>query len=79
MTTSVRLCLSYYPLKWDFVAFKMNSVSIRKHIVGMTLSVTLRVHAKVLLHVWSYAFYDASSFEKQRHHMMNCFIGVKVR
>ena len=34
-STSVRFCLSYiyYPLKWDFIAFKMNIVSIRKRIV----------------------------------------------
>ena len=36
MTTSVRFCLSYTegfgPLKWDFVAFKMNIISIRKRI-----------------------------------------------
>ena len=32
MTTSVRFCLSYDHLKWDFIAFKMN-VSVRKHIV----------------------------------------------
>ena len=34
MTTSVRFCLlSYDPLKWDFIAFKMNIISIRKQIV----------------------------------------------
>ena len=32
MTTSVRFCLSYDPLKYDFIAFKMNIISIRKHI-----------------------------------------------
>ena len=30
MTTSVRFCLSYDPLKWDFVTFKMNIMSVRK-------------------------------------------------
>ena len=34
MTTSVRFCLSYDPLKWDFIAFKMNIISKRKRIVG---------------------------------------------
>ena len=29
---SVRFCLSYDPLKWDFMAFKMNIISIRKYI-----------------------------------------------
>ena len=33
MTTSVRFCLSYEPLKWDFIAFKMKIISLRKRIV----------------------------------------------
>ena len=33
MTTIVSFCLSYDPLKWDFTAFKMNKISIRKRIV----------------------------------------------
>ena len=32
MIISVRFCLSYDPLKWDFMAFKMNIISIRKYI-----------------------------------------------
>ena len=33
---------------------------------------TLRIHAKVLLHVWSYDFYDMTlSTEQQRRHMIN--------
>ena len=35
MTTSVRFCLSYGPLQWDFIAFKVNMISIRKRIVDM--------------------------------------------
>ena len=31
--TSVRFCLSYDHLKWDFIAFKMNIISLRKRIV----------------------------------------------
>ena len=30
MTTSIRFCLLYDPLQWDFIAFKMNNISIRK-------------------------------------------------
>ena len=30
MTTSVSVCLSYVPLNWDFIAFKMNIISKRK-------------------------------------------------
>ena len=37
MTTSVRFCLSYDPLKWDFIAFKMNVILIRKLIVDMNV------------------------------------------
>ena len=35
MTTSVRFCLSYDPLKSDFIAFKMDNISRRKHIADM--------------------------------------------
>ena len=35
---------------------------------------TLRIPAKVLLHVWSYDFYDMTlSTGKQRRHMINTF------
>ena len=27
MTTSVRVCLSYDPFKWDFIAFNMGNIS----------------------------------------------------
>ena len=30
MTTSVKFYLSYDPLKFDFIAFKMNIISLRK-------------------------------------------------
>ena len=33
MTMNVRFCLSHDPLKWDFIAFKMNIISIRKRII----------------------------------------------
>ena len=32
MTTRVRFCLSYDPLKWDFNPSKLNIISIRKRI-----------------------------------------------
>ena len=36
---------------------------------------TLRIPAKVLLHVWSYDFYDMTlSTGKQRRHMINIYI-----
>ena len=58
MTTSVRFCLSYDPLKMDFTAFKMSFISVRNALLTRTLSTTLGLRAKVLLHVWSYDFYD---------------------
>ena len=40
-------------------------------LLTQTLSMTLRVRAKVLLHVWSYDFYDMTlSTEEQRRHVM---------
>ena len=56
MATSVRFCLSYDPVKPDFIAFKMRFISIRNALLTRTLSMTLPVRAKVLLHVWSYEF-----------------------
>ena len=32
MTTRVRFCLSYDPLKRDFIAFELNIISLRKFI-----------------------------------------------
>ena len=60
MTTRVRFCLSYDTLKWGFVIFKINNISIREWIVDTDVvnDVTCTVRAKVLLYVWSYDFYD---------------------
>ena len=41
---------------------------------------TLRIRAKVLLHVWSYDFYHMTlSTEKQRRHMMSLFKSTYTR
>ena len=32
MSTSVRFCLPYDPIKWDFIGLKMNIILIKKHI-----------------------------------------------
>ena len=45
-------------IKCDFIAFKMNIISIRNILFTRTLSMTLRVGVKVLSHMWSYDFYD---------------------
>ena len=37
MTTRVRFFLSFGPLKWVFIAFKMNIISIRKCVVSPAL------------------------------------------
>ena len=55
MATSVRFYWSYDPLKSDFIAFKMDNIH---EMLTWTLLMTLRLRAKVLLHVWSYDFYD---------------------
>ena len=40
---------------------------------------TLRLRAKVLLHVWSYDFYNTTfSTGKQRRHMINNFIIISI-
>ena len=59
MTTSVRFCLSYDPLKFDVIAFKMHNISSRKRIVDTGVindvtrsrqSVITRVVIRFLLH-----------------------------
>ena len=59
-------------LKLDSIAFKMDNVSsIENALLTLTLSMTLRLRAEVLLHVWSYDFYDKTvSTEEQRRHMI---------
>ena len=37
MTTNIRFCLSYDSLKLDFIAFKINIISSRKHIVDINV------------------------------------------
>ena len=37
MTTNIRFCLSNDPFKWDFIALKMNLISISKRIVDMVV------------------------------------------
>ena len=37
MTISLRFCLSYDPLKWDYIYFIINSVSITEGIVGTVI------------------------------------------
>ena len=60
MTTRVRFCLSYDPLKLDFIAFKWPIFQEENTLMTRTLSMTLCVRAKVLLHVWSCDFYDTT-------------------
>ena len=40
MTTSVRFCLSYDPLKWDYINFKVNITSVRHVLMTQTLSMS---------------------------------------
>ena len=59
MTTSVRFFLSYDPCKLDFIGVKLGNIS-ENALLTRTLSMTLRLRAKMLLHVWSYDFYDTT-------------------
>ena len=53
------------PSKWRYFPRKFT-------LLLRTSSMTLRILAKVLLHVWSYDFYDMTlSTGKQRRHMIN--------
>ena len=83
MTTSVRFCLSYAPLKLDFYRLKNGQWAIFQEenaLFARRLSITLRVRAKVLLHVWSYDFYDTTlSTEYQRRHMITCFLAESTK
>ena len=56
MTKSVRICLSYDPLNWDFITYKMNIISINNTLLIGMLSMTLCVGAKVILHVYHMIF-----------------------
>ena len=59
MITSVRFYLSHVPLKWDFITFNMNVISLEKHIADTDMvNDFMCTHPKVLLHMRSYDFYD---------------------
>ena len=60
MITSVRFCLSHDSLKYDFVAVKLNIISIRERIVDTDVVSDVKFPAKVLLHVLSYDYYDTT-------------------
>ena len=57
MTTCVRFCLSYDCLKWDFIAFKVDIMSIENNVVTDGI-MTLRASNQILCNVWSYDFYE---------------------
>ena len=44
--------------KTGFCSFKVEKIQEENALLAQALSVTLRLRAKVLLHVWSYDFYD---------------------
>ena len=64
LITSVRVCLLYDPKEWNLIVFKMNIISMRKHIVD--IGDMLNVCDKALLHVRSYDFYDTMLSTKQQ-------------
>ena len=60
------------PVRFEITS--VDCISIRKHIVESTLSMTLRLRAKVLLQVWSCEFDTTLSTEQQpRHMIIFCF------
>ena len=56
MTTCVRFYLSYDCLKWDFIALKVDIISIEN--ITLDGIMTLRSSNQVLCNVWSYDFYE---------------------
>ena len=51
MTTSVRFCLSYDPLRWNFIALKMNRISKSKRIADTDVVTDVTcMRQSVLLH-----------------------------
>ena len=64
MTTSVRFCLSYYMyhLQWDFIAFKMNNISKRKHNVDKNVANDVTsARRSVITRVTILFFYDMTT------------------
>ena len=53
MTTKVRFCESYDPLKWDFIAFKTNLISVRKQTVDTDVANDVMCTRQSVLHMWS--------------------------
>ena len=60
MTISVGFYLSYDPLKRNFISIERIFFQYENTLLTRMLSITLHVYAKVLLHVWSYDFYDTT-------------------
>ena len=80
MTTSVKLCLSYDPLNWDFIAFKLNIISLRKHIVDTDVvndvtrwrqSVITRV---VIRFLWHDVIQWTTTTSYDKYHLSSAFL-----
>ena len=63
-------------ITYFFITFKMHKLDQYENaLLTRMLSMTLRIRAKVLLHVWSYDFYDMTlPTEYQRRHMINSYM-----
>ena len=68
MTTSVRFCLSYDPLKLDFIAFKMSCISIRKCIVDTDVvnGVTCTRQSVITRVVIGFVFISILNYKEKR-------------
>ena len=60
MITNVRFCLSYDLLKWDFIAVKMNIISMRKHIVDTDVANDVTCTRQNVTTRVSYDFYGTT-------------------
>ena len=69
------IILSYDPLKWDFITFKTNIISARKHIIDMDIvnDVTITSQSVITRVVIWFLWHDiihwitATSYDKQIH------------
>ena len=58
MTTVVRFCLLYDPLKCEKTAFKINIISVRKRIADTVFVNDVTYTRENVLHVRPYDYYD---------------------
>ena len=94
MTTSVRFCLSFDSLNWNFIAFEMNINSVRKHSVytdvvndgtytrqSVITRIVIRFSWPDLIHrikATSYDKFDFTSIYSYYHSLTNFFTSKRI-